>query len=591
MSLNERLRALPDVGRVPGWARDLAADRTFWGVLLVWAFCWLGWALYLERFANALPWSDEYAFILTGVATREKPVTWEFLWMPANEHRAPLTRLWGVVLGRAFNWNFRYMLQADLALLALGCLALVCAARTVRGRSSFGDAFLPLVVLTSAEYETLACFVYAYAMALAVWCLTAGAVMVRWQLRSVPHLLVYVLGALIVSWAGGPAGNLWALGLCVPLALGWFEPTGRVWKVCAATGGAAVAGSSGLLIYTTPPSPAAHLPFRSESLGMTLRAAAKFSVGWMGHEILQILWPWALLVLAVPLAYLLVRFLRDVRRLRAAAALRWSDLAALLATALALTVAMGQARAKYPGLWSSRYCALELPVAVSLYLLLVRSGAPKTLLTCLAVGMALCVGWNWPAPIEGARARRPRQIALVGGLRDGRVPLSVLAEQYPDATGWNKDWGLQHLVGWWQSMRQARISVFGQGADAAQLCVLLHAQAGTFSEPLHVVGDARAVSGAAVEANADGAAAVYEVNVAAGGSYQLCARWLAPAPGKAFTVAVDGGPAQLQWLPVGPEYAASVLALAAPLEAGPHRLTVTWPGPGSHLDVLELTPQ
>src|SRR5438105_15055849 len=104
--LPERLRFTGIAQRTgfPAWCRDLIADRTFWGVVLIWAFCWFSWAMYLERFANSLPWCDEYAFILSGVATRERPVTWEFLWTPANEHRAPLTRLSSVELGRLFDW-------------------------------------------------------------------------------------------------------------------------------------------------------------------------------------------------------------------------------------------------------------------------------------------------------------------------------------------------------------------------------------------------------------------------------------------------------------------------------------------------------
>jgi hypothetical protein len=574
----------------PAWARELFGDRALWGVLLVWAFCWLAWAIYLDRFANALPWSDEYAFILSGVATGENPLSWDFLWTPANEHRAPLTRLWAVGLGRAFNWDFRRMLQADLALMAGGCLALVLAARAVRGRSHLCDAFLPLVILTSAQYETLAYYVYAYAMALAVWCVMAAAVMAGWQTRSVPRLLLYLLGALVVTWAGGPAGNLWALGLCVPLAVGWFRPTGRPWKVSAVLGGLAVAGSSALLIYCVPPSPAAHLPFRSDSWLMTYKAAAKCSVGWLGGPALITLWPWALLVLVVPLLYLGVRFLGDVRRTRLVALVRWSDLGALLLSAAALVVVLGQARAKYPALWSSRYVAMEIPIAVVVYLMLVRCAAPKTLLASLAVGMAVCVGWNWPTPIEAAKVKRPRQIELNAGLREGRVPLTLLAERYPDAIGWSPECGLQHILGSWRRMREARISVFGRDAEGAQRCPLWDARAGTLAASAHVIEDARAVSGAAVEGDAD-AAADYEVTVPEDGTYKLCCRWLVPAPGHAFAVAVDGGPSQLQWVPVIPQYMAVVFVPPLTLTAGTHHLTVTWPGPGSRLDVLELNPE
>jgi hypothetical protein len=581
----------PRPSRAPAWARDLVADRALWSVLLIWAFCWLAWAIYLERFANPLPWCDEYVFVLSGIATGERPLTWDFLWAATNEHRQPLTRLWCVGLGRLFHWNYRPMLQADLAVIALGCLPLILGARAARGRSDLADAFLPLLLLSSVQYESLTYYVYCYGLTLALWCATAGAAVARWPLRSVPRLLVYVLGALAVTWAGGPPGNLWALGLCVPLVLGCFGGTGRVWRACALAGVAAVTASSALLLYLIPASPATGDLYRSDSWGMTFRAAAKFSVGWLGGPTLQVLWPWALLVLAVPLVYLLARFLGDLRRLRAAALPRWADLGALLVTALLIVVAMGHGRARYPAIWSSRYCTIEIPIAAALYLLLARCAAPKALTGCLAVGLAVCVGWNLPNALEYSRSVRAQQLQLVAGLRGGHEPLSVLAERYPGATGWNKDWGLQHLVGWWQQMRRARISAFGKGAAGGHECHLSPAPTGSLSGPLHVVVDANAVFGAAVEAGGEGGTAVYEVNVPHSGAYRLCGRWMTPVPGKAFAVSIDDGPPLTQWLPAGPEYRAVVLETAGPLEAGPHRVTVRWPCAGSRLDVLELNPR
>src|SRR5262249_30700456 len=158
------------------------------------------------------------------------------------------------------------------------------------------------------------------------------------------------------------------------------------------------------LIYTVPPSPVAHLPFRSDSWTMTLGAAAKFSVGWMGSPVLTVLWPWAVIALVVPAVYLTGRFFRDDWRRRLAGLGGLAGLLALVVPALVLVAAMGHTRAKYPVIWSSRYGALEVPVAVVLYLMLVRCAAPRTLLSGLALWAAVCYGWNWPLPTDTARA-------------------------------------------------------------------------------------------------------------------------------------------------------------------------------------------
>jgi hypothetical protein len=575
------------------WWRDLAADRAFWGVLLVWACCWFSWILHLQRFASPLPWADEYAFVQSGVATHEQPVTWQFLWTPANEHRAPLTRLWCVVLGRLFNWDYRPMLQVDLALLAMACLSLMLSVRALRGRSHFCDAFLPLLILTSAHQHTLRNFVYAYAMTLAVWCFTASAVLVQWQRRSLLHLFVYVLGALVVTWGGGPAGNLWALGLCVPLGLALFGQTPLRWKVGAIFGLATTVVSSAFLIYTIPVSPPTQVDFRSDSWATTLKAAGKLSVGWMGEPFLKVLYPWALLFLLIPLLYVMVRFLAALYRRRGMVLSGWSELGGLLLTAGLVLVGMGQARGRSPEFWIPRYCALEIPFAVVLFLLLVRCAAPKTLMNCLAVGMAVCVGWNWPASINEGRALRPNQVILVSALRSGHEPLSLLVERYGDYTGWARHWGLNNLLGWWQQMRSARISAFAKSTNAARQDLFWHAESGQLASSLHTVDDPAAVNGHAVEAVADDAAgtAVYTITVPAEGVYKLCCRWRTPAAGHAFTVTIDGGPMMRQDAPEGPNYVPCVLEPGLSLTAGTHLLTITWPGAGSRLDVLELTRQ
>jgi hypothetical protein len=575
-----------------GTCRALVTDHYLWAVVLVWAICWLGWAIALKQYGHSLPFQDDYTFVHFGIATKEKPLTWSFLWDAANEHRAPLTRWWSVMLGRAFNWNFQRMQQVNLALLALGCLTLVLAARSVRGRSSPHDAFLPLVALSSVHTETLLLYVYAYAMALALWCIMASAVTVKWQRRSLFHLLTYVAGAVAVGWAGGPAGNLWALGLCGPLVFGCFEKTGRRWRVCALAGGGVIAASSAFLLYCTPPSSPELLAFRSDSWATTCQAAAKFSVGWIGISVLQVIWPWALIALIAPLLYLSGRFLVEVRRHRAAVLPRWLDLAALLLAALLVTGVMGYGRGRYPGIWAPRYCVLELPIAVILFLMLTRCPAPKALLSSMTIGMAICVGWHWPTAIGLGQSLRPQRLQLRDSLRAGQEPLSVLAEQYGACTGWGPQCGSHLLIRWWQHMRRASVSVFAHPPGLAERCLFWRADSGSLGAALRPVADGMAVEEVAVLAEADGpaATAVYEVLVPAAGDYQLCCRWQAP-PNRFFTVAVDDGPVMQQPVSGGPSYVPCILGPMLPLEAGKHRLTITWPGAGSRLDVLELNLQ
>ncbi len=328
---------------------------------------------------------------------------------------------------------------------------------------------------------------------------------------------------------------------------------------------------------------------------MTCREALKVSVGWLGAPLLEVIWPWALLLLAVPLLYLLLAWLQDLRRLRSVALLCWSDLAALLAASALVLLALAQGRARSGQLWSSRYCMLQVPLAVSLFLLLARRAAPQVLTAALAVAMAISVGWCWPSAIGYSRVLRAERSPLNTALCEGHEALSVLVERYSNGgAGWWRQFGrMQDLVANLHRLRQAGLSLFAQDPTLARRCLYWHAESGLLPRSLQPVADPQAVGYRAVEAPAKGPmpTALYEISVPADGIYQLCCRWREAAAGAAFTVAVDAAPPLQQEVPGGPDYVPVLLREGLRLRAGKHQLRVSWPGPKSRLDLLELNPQ
>ena len=66
---------------------------------------------------------------------------------------------------------------------------------------------------------------YSYAIAAGLMCLAISLASMRWPLRSVANLALYLLLALAVALSAGPAGNLWAIGLCGVVVLAMFERT------------------------------------------------------------------------------------------------------------------------------------------------------------------------------------------------------------------------------------------------------------------------------------------------------------------------------------------------------------------------------
>ena len=555
--------------------------------------------VYLAKYGSPMPWCDEYLFCLHGIATHDTPMTWQFLWEPSNEHRQPLMRLWGAVLGKVFNWDFRPMHHVNTVLLGLSGLVMVLAVRKLRGRSELADVFLPLLVLTPFHYATLLIYSHSNHLPLALWCLSASAVLVDWPLRSVPRLVAYVGLLLGVTWGGGPVGTIWALGLCGVLLAGFFAHRGLVWNLCAGVGLVLVAGSCAFILFNMPP-PLGKGIYLSKSLSQTLVMAVKYSGTWMGDVPLKKVWPWAALVMILPSLYLMGRLFTDVWRQGRSDWLglirKWFGLLSVAATTVAIAVVLGHGRGDYPSPWESRYCVFAAPIVIAIYFLLIRCAAPSLFTGGLAIWMVVCVGWNVPAALALAQAHKARHSVLVKELRSGRQALSLLAEQHVMATGWSAEWGIQNLVTWWYDMRAKGISTFARfhatEQDPARRCLLLHATAGTLGAGLRVEADA-AVQGRSVIANTNGVAAraVYEINVPRDGAYRLCCRWKGTQAGQSFTVAVDGAAPSSQSVEAQSGFKACEYERLLPLSAGRHQLAITWPGSGSRMDVLELTPQ
>ena len=583
------------------WTRrlgGLVADRQLHAVLLVWAWCWLACGMLLHYFGTPLPWCDEWE--LTPVAAGREPLTLEWLWRPANEHRAPLTRLEVLLLGRLNGWDLRLAHGVNLAMMALGGLALVLAARAVRGSSALSDAFLPLIVLTPWQFETIVVYAYAYAMALMLLCVAASAVMTGWPLRSTAAVLLYLALLLALTFAGGPAGNVWAVGLCAVVLRGWLEKTSRGWKAAALVGTVVVVAASGVLLALTPHTPH-HDGMRSDSWRTTLVAGARVSVGWLGPPA-QLLWPWALLAVAVPGIYVLGRVLWDcrlvwrARNLAGANLGAWIDLAPVLLATLAVALLIGYGRGRGMSVNQPRYCTLVLPVGVLAYLLMVRLRAPVAVSGALAFLMAVCYGWCWPDVIGHTEAWHQGGAPMVAALRTGQYPLSVLTWTHGRTVGYpDPDKLLAYLL----QLREAGLSVFGKKLRSAPTGMgppqVWAARTGRLTGGLHLVADAKAVGGQAVEAAAAGqpaGAAVYDIDVPAAGTYELCCRVAVPGPAATLTVRADEAPVVTRSLPYGPNYYGYQREpLLFELTPGRHRLVLTLQTEGAKMDFLEFLPR
>src|SRR5262245_49158010 len=139
MNLSDNVDPYPEPGaRVFVWGT--------WVSLLLFA---LG---FVATYGATVPFWDDYT--LVPVLTGDEPLTLSWLWSQHFEHRLFLPRLILVPLNR-LSGDYRAGMVVNT--LALGTVAAVLmnTARRLRGRSSYSDAFLPLVLLNVGHHANL----------------------------------------------------------------------------------------------------------------------------------------------------------------------------------------------------------------------------------------------------------------------------------------------------------------------------------------------------------------------------------------------------------------------------------------------------
>lgn len=591
--LHRTLDKVVPSARFRPFQQPIFSDRSLACVLLVWGLCWLAQVMFIQSYAVPLPWADEWK--LTAVATGNEPLTLDWLWTPAQEHRAPLTRLEVLLIGRLGSWDMRVVHQVNAAFLAFGSLCLLLAARAIRGESAWCDSFLPLLVLSPGQYESVIVYGYAYAMALGLTCGAVAAAATRWFIPSIVRLLGYLALVFAIALSGGPAGNLWALGLSGVVLFVPVKEVGRLWTWFARIGASLVILISVALLLLTPAIPEGHKSFASDSVITTLKAFARLSICWMGKP-LEVVWPWPLLLLSVP-AVILLRHMGTGITLawaqRTSIGLSrsaWFNLTLVLLAVVLAGLAIGYGRGRYPALFASRYQTLMIPTGVVVYLLMLQLRATTLVPQSLALWIAFCAGWNWPDALAQAQCRHVYASRFVKELRKGETPLSVLAVQHGGAVVCHEPRELlESLV----QLRNQRLSAFRQGSakEPFTLPIRSHrweAGLGTWGEGVCAFEDSNASESKAIRAESEeGGELTYAIELPAG-RYTLWGRIHCLTGTAPVLIQLDDAPPIAWQLSPNPGYAPCVLEAPLAFSAGKHELKLILPGAGTRVDQLEL---
>jgi hypothetical protein len=167
-----------------------------WIVWSVWALMLSAGIIFVWRFGSNVPYWDEWN--LAAVLAGEQPVTIDWLWSPHNGHRIPVPRLVLLALLNITGHDFRAGMYFNVLVLGALAAAMMLMARWQRGRTSWTDAFFPLVLLQWGHFENL------------LW---------TWQLSQVlPVILASILLLIVVRHGAQLSLSVAVLaGICLTL--------------------------------------------------------------------------------------------------------------------------------------------------------------------------------------------------------------------------------------------------------------------------------------------------------------------------------------------------------------------------------------
>lgn len=315
------------------------------------------------------------------VITGAKPMTFGWLWAQHNEHRIVLPKLVFVATARLGKGDFCWAIYFNLLTLACVAAFLILTARKVRGRTSFLDAFIPLIMLHMGQGGLWWGFQFQFISASALAC-TLFAVLL-WHGSRLPMSAAVIAGAclFLLPLCGG--NGL----LFVPVLATWLGLRGlRQWRIAGPSApignergagvalvGAALSAGALLVLYRIG-YVSIHYPWSNAGLFGTALTADHVLMSGFG-PLAERFWPWSGFLVIALVASSMIFMVGGVRRsVQDDPSSRWRalDVVAFLLATLTVVGGVGYGRGGRPwepGL-ASHYAGLALPVLLAVYLAL-----------------------------------------------------------------------------------------------------------------------------------------------------------------------------------------------------------------------------
>jgi hypothetical protein len=345
-----------------------------WGI---WVVLTLAGLCFVTIYGLPIPFGvDEWRWM--GQATGNEPVTLAWLWSQHNEHRMFLPRLIYLGLGAISGFDFRLGCYFNVLMLSGLSLAMMKAARAVRGKTLLCDAFFPLVLLHWGQFDNL---IWGFQLNFVTSVVLEGAILLI-VLRCGSQISLKSVA--IVSLC------LILLGLCGSYGLVFLPPM-ACWlfyaSACKWLSGGPRAKQIALVMSAFAAIPAVLVALYLRGLGanpgyMGLYASLRtgiefisFGIGPAAKEIWPVSGFLSLIVCAI-----IVRQCLMVFRNQPAQRLRATGFLLFFAGIIVLAIAVGFGRAYIGPLggFETRYITLSAPLLLLMFFLYEIDGSPAT---------------------------------------------------------------------------------------------------------------------------------------------------------------------------------------------------------------------
>ena len=365
----------------------LPADRTLepacgWFVLGTWLFLTVVALGFVTLYGNRTPRWEDWIFVPFVTGAQRVDLSW--LWEDIQGHRVPILKLVLCACYTLFGFNSKPILYLNVLLFSALSLGLLWAIRKARGRWSYTDAFLPIVLLNLGQAEAFSwAQTFAYLSA-TCWEMLLLIIVVTHR-GALNRTSLILAGASLLLLPLSFGGGVVFAAMMVPWMIyqGWvvqgcIEPSSRHVRPIALASTLVTVTIIGLyFVGYRPLNDAPGEQYVQPGLVVYAQTALKYLASGFGGAAYRPFWQFSSLLIAVILLATFLCLIQALARSRLTGDPRAVGLASYMVSCMAVAWVVGMGRYAWGNtIFDSRYAAASVVALVGSYFVWELHGPP-----------------------------------------------------------------------------------------------------------------------------------------------------------------------------------------------------------------------